>query len=78
MPSTVVGEPPGFQARELPVAGVVEEERGRQLAGSFTRPRSGAPGEAGLRGGRPVLPGLEAELDQLLLDELDRQRFEAG
>ena len=73
-----VGEPSGLQARAFPVAGVVEEEGGRQLTGSLTRPRSGAPGEARLRAGRPVLSGLEAEPDQLLLDELDRQRFEAG
>ena len=64
-----VGEPSGLQAREFPVAGVVEEEGGRQLTGSLPRSRSSAPGEARLRPGRPVLPGLEAEPDQLLLDE---------
>ena len=48
---------------------MVEEEGGRQLTGSLPGSRSGAPGEARLRPGRPVLPGLEAEPDQLLLDE---------
>ena len=50
-----VGEPASLQARAFPVAGVVEEEGGRQLTGSLPWARAGAPGKArALAGASPT------------------------
>ena len=54
-----VGEPSGLQAREFPVAGVVEEEGGRQLTGPCPGPGPAPQDKPGSGRGVPYFQGLK-------------------